>query len=37
MRTSGFGSMDTVWMGSDFDGAFAQYVKVPGPRSSRSM
>jgi NADPH:quinone reductase-like Zn-dependent oxidoreductase len=29
MRTSGFGSMDTVWMGSDFDGAFAQYVKVP--------
>lgn len=29
MRTKGFGSMDTVWMGSDFDGAFAQYVKVP--------
>lgn len=21
--------MDNVWMGSDFDGAFAQYVKVP--------
>jgi NADPH:quinone reductase-like Zn-dependent oxidoreductase len=29
MRTHGFDRMDTVWMGSDFDGAFAQYVKVP--------
>lgn len=29
MRTNGFDAMDTVWMGSDFDGAFAQYVKVP--------
>lgn len=29
MRSQGFGSMDTVWMGSDFDGAFAQFVKVP--------
>jgi NADPH:quinone reductase-like Zn-dependent oxidoreductase len=29
MRPNGFGSMDNVWMGSDFDGAFAQYVKVP--------
>ena len=29
MRRSGFESMNTVWMGSDFDGAFAQYVKVP--------
>lgn len=29
IRTRGFGSMDTVWMASDFDGAFAQYVKVP--------
>lgn len=29
MRTSGFGSMDNIWMGSDFDGAFAQFVKVP--------
>ena len=29
MRSDGFGSMDTVWMGSDFDGAFAQFVKVP--------
>lgn len=29
MRTEGFDSMDAVWMGSDFDGAFAQYVKVP--------
>jgi len=25
----GFESMDTIWMGSDFDGAFAQFVKVP--------
>jgi len=29
MRQSGFESMDNIWMGSDFDGAFAQYVKVP--------
>lgn len=29
MRQSGFGSMDNIWMGSDFDGAFAQFVKVP--------
>ncbi len=29
MRTQGFGSMENVWMGSDFDGAFAQFVKVP--------
>ncbi|MFM7686164.1 MAG: alcohol dehydrogenase family protein [Actinomycetota bacterium] len=29
MRPSGFGSMDNIWMGSDFDGAFAEYVKVP--------
>ncbi|MEM7440661.1 MAG: alcohol dehydrogenase family protein [Pseudomonadota bacterium] len=29
MRTEGFDSMDNVWMGSDFDGAFAEYVKVP--------
>jgi len=29
MRKTGFGSMDNYWMGSDFDGAFAQYVKVP--------
>ncbi len=29
MRPQGFGSMDNIWMGSDFDGAFAQYVKVP--------
>ena len=29
MRTDGFGSMDTVWLGSDIDGAFAQYVVVP--------
>ena len=28
-RTNGFSSMDTVWMGSDFDGAFAQFVAVP--------
>jgi alcohol dehydrogenase len=29
MRTHGFGSLDNVWMASDFDGAFAQFVKVP--------
>ena len=29
MRPQGFGSMENIWMGSDFDGAFAQYVKVP--------
>lgn len=29
MRVRGFASMETVWMGSDFDGAFAQYVRVP--------
>ena len=29
MRRAGFVSMDTGWMGSDFDGAFAQFVKVP--------
>ncbi|HSL96006.1 MAG TPA: zinc-binding dehydrogenase [Thermoleophilia bacterium] len=29
MRPDGFVSMETVWMGSDFDGAFAQYVRVP--------
>jgi len=29
MRRSGFGSMENFWMGSDFDGAFAQFVKVP--------
>ena len=30
MREYGFDRMDTVWLGTDFDGAFAQYVKVPG-------
>jgi len=29
MRRHGFDSLETVWMGSDFDGAFAQFVKVP--------
>ncbi len=29
MRPAGFGSMDNVWLGSDFDGAFAQFVTVP--------
>ena len=29
MRPEGFGSMENIWMGSDFDGAFAQYVVVP--------
>ena len=29
MRTGGWGDLDNVWMASDFDGAFAQYVTVP--------
>lgn len=28
VRTHGFGSLDNIWMGSDFDGAFAQFVKI---------
>lgn len=29
MRPNGFEVMDSIWMASDFDGAFAEYVKVP--------
>jgi len=29
MRPRGFASLQNVWMGSDFDGAFAQFVRVP--------
>jgi NADPH:quinone reductase-like Zn-dependent oxidoreductase len=29
MRPAGFSSPETIWMGSDFDGAFAHFVKVP--------
>ncbi len=29
MRVTDFTSMENVWMASDFDGAFAQFVKVP--------
>jgi len=29
MRPHGFSSWDNVWLGSDLDGAFAQFVKVP--------
>ena len=29
MRPDGFSSPENTWMGSDFDGAFAQFVKVP--------
>ena len=29
MRVTDFNSMENVWMASDFDGAFAQFVKVP--------
>ncbi len=28
IRPSGFDSMENIWMGSDFDGAFAQFVKI---------
>ncbi len=29
MRPAGFGSLENIWMASDFDGAFAEFVKVP--------
>lgn len=29
MRVRGFDSLENIWMASDFDGAFAQYVRVP--------
>lgn len=29
MRTHGFSHLDNIWMGSDFDGAFADFVAVP--------
>ncbi|NQV87344.1 MAG: zinc-binding dehydrogenase [Woeseiaceae bacterium] len=29
MRPVGFDWMENIWLGSDFDGAFAQFVKVP--------
>jgi NADPH:quinone reductase-like Zn-dependent oxidoreductase len=29
VRPRGFQAMDNVWLGADFDGAFAQFVKVP--------
>jgi NADPH:quinone reductase-like Zn-dependent oxidoreductase len=29
IRAQGFSSLDNIWMGSDFDGAFAEYVKIP--------
>jgi NADPH:quinone reductase-like Zn-dependent oxidoreductase len=29
MRPKGYDAMDMVWMASNFDGAFAEYVKVP--------
>jgi NADPH:quinone reductase-like Zn-dependent oxidoreductase len=29
MRPNGFSSPENIWMGSDFDGAFAQFVTVP--------
>ncbi len=29
MRSNGFDSLDNIWMASDFDGAFAEFVKVP--------
>jgi NADPH:quinone reductase-like Zn-dependent oxidoreductase len=30
MRVAGFAALETSWMGSDFDGAFAQSVELPG-------
>lgn len=29
IRTSGWKSLENIWLASDFDGAFAQFVKVP--------
>ncbi|MBI9083989.1 MAG: alcohol dehydrogenase family protein [Desulfobacterales bacterium] len=29
MRSSGWDLLENIWMASDFDGAFAQFVKVP--------
>ncbi len=29
MRPNGYQTMDNIWMASDFDGAFAEYVVVP--------
>lgn len=29
MRVRGFDSLDNIWMASDFDGAFAEFVRVP--------
>jgi NADPH:quinone reductase-like Zn-dependent oxidoreductase len=29
MRPNGYNTMDNIWMASDVDGAFAEYVKVP--------
>ena len=29
MRSEGWDSLENIWMASDFDGAFAQFVKVP--------
>ena len=29
MRSTGWDSLENIWMASDFDGAFAQFVKVP--------
>lgn len=29
MRPNGYDTFNNIWMASDFDGAFAQYVKVP--------
>ena len=29
MRLNGFDSLENIWMASDFDGAFAQFVRVP--------
>jgi NADPH:quinone reductase-like Zn-dependent oxidoreductase len=29
IRVAGWNSLENVWMASDFDGAFAQFVKVP--------
>ncbi len=35
MRVRGFDSLDNIWMASDFDGAFAEFVRVPASEAFR--
>ena len=37
MRLNGFDSLENIWMASDFDGAFAQYVTLPAQEAQCSL